>query len=138
MTLRTDADSVKAIVELDDDETNLTPFMTAANAIVSEVCAPVLTYDTTRLTMIETWLAAHFYCILGPRTTSVSVGVSVSYENRVDLGFNLTRYGQQAMLLDTNGGLAKLNKKITKGGVNGSVIWMGTPLRDLALRSEDS
>lgn len=135
---RTDATQVGAVIELDDSIV-LDPFINAANELVTEACAPLtvtdpvtgtvsLAYSDVRLAMIETWLAAHFYAMRDPRMTSVApTGLSVSYENRVDLGFNLSRYGQQAMRLDTRGGLAALDAKIKKGGKGKlGFYWLGS------------
>jgi len=39
------------------------------------------------------------------------------------LNLSLTHYGQQAMMIDTNGGLARLDKG---KGITASVLWAGT------------
>lgn len=130
---RTNSDKVAAIIEV-DDAIPLGPFIDAANELVTEVCATILDvhtkapyYSDVRLEMIETWLTAHFYAIRDPRLTSVApTGLSVSYESQVALGFNLTRYGQQALRLDTKSGLATLEKRTLKGGGKLGVLWMGT------------
>lgn len=128
---RTDATLVAGIVEV-DGTINLDPFILAANEIVTEVCAVATKEDGSawhteaRLTVIETWLAAHFYCILDPRADMEHAGsVSVRYQYKVDLGLNVTTYGQQAILLDTSGGLAKLNEDLKKGKAQISIQFGG-------------
>lgn len=124
---RTTADEVRKIIEVDTLITDLDPFISAANELVTEVCEP-LGYTESRLTLIETWLAAHFYAIRDPRLSSEQAGpVGASYQSRLDLGLNVTHYGQQAMRLDTKGGLGKLENDIKKGGTRKiGVYWLGT------------
>lgn len=125
--MRTTANDVKAIIEVDSAAIpDLTPFITAANELVTEVCVP-LGYTAARLAMIETWLAAHFYAIRDPRYASESAGVSASYQHQVGLNLAVTTYGQQAMLLDTMGGLASLSKRAERGVKKRvGVTWLGT------------
>lgn len=125
---RTTSVEVAKIIEL-DAAIDLAPFITVANELVTELCVDS-GYSATRLTLIETWLAAHFYCIRDPRVTSESAGVSASYEGTVGLHLDLSRYGQQVMLLDTAGSLAALNKKSQTGRRTISVTWLGTAQED--------
>lgn len=129
---RTTALLVGGLIDVDPDY-DLTPFIDTANELVSEVCAPVTTYTTTRLELIERWLAAHFYAILDPRAISEGANFIIQrIESQVDLGFDVTRYGQQAMRLDTNGGLAKLNEDTKKGGKRKvSIHWLGKTTEEL-------
>lgn len=124
---RTTSDLVKGICEV-DVSIDLTPFITAANALVTEACVPA-GYDANRLELIETWLAAHFYSIRDPRTIMEKAGeVFEQYENKVALGLNITRYGQQAMLLDTSHALAALsniNQKALLTGKRKAILWLG-------------
>ena len=132
---RTTRTYIATIIELDativPDDVAMEPFILTANELVTEVCTgdngPATAYTDARLELIERWLAAHFYAIRDPRVTSEGAGgVNASYESRVDLGFNLTRYGQMAMMLDSNGGLAKLNEDVKKGGKPSiGVFWPG-------------
>jgi hypothetical protein len=123
---RTDAASIAAIIEV-DDSIDLTPFIDAANELVTECCLNA-GYTDTRLKMIETWLAAHFYTTIDPRSSSESVGgaISNSYQSAVTYGFSTSHYGQQAMRLDSAGGLAALDKKILSGRSKVSVKWLGS------------
>lgn len=126
---RTTQAAVEAIIEVDEDAVaDLTPFIDAANELVTEICAPVATYTAARLELIERWLAAHFYAVRDPRVASEGVkGVTASYQHRVGLHLAVTTYGQQAMLLDTNGGLAALSKRMEEGTVTPTVgvTWLG-------------
>lgn len=125
---------VQGVIEVDDDlipdEAAMLPFITLANELVTEVCTgtagPTVAYSTERLELIETWLAAHFYTNLDPRAVSESAGVSASYQSRVDLGFDTSHYGQTAMRMDTNGGLARLNQEAKNGKRRIKVTWLGT------------
>lgn len=134
---RTTAEEVEAIVEV-DDEIDLDPFIELANELVTEKCASVTTYTDNRLKLIEKLLAAHFYCIRDPRSTREEVtGIRDTYEAKVDLHLDLTRYGQQAMFMDTNGGLAAWNNSLktvkvtpTVGRPSVGINWSGTTIPD--------
>jgi hypothetical protein len=129
---RTTASAVKKIIEVDTSiiavDADLDPFLETANALVTEMCTgsngPATAYLAARLELIERWLTAHFYAIRDPRAKSEKAGsVGVTYQGKVDYNLALTSYGQQAMMLDTNGGLARLDKG---KGVSVSVLWLGT------------
>jgi hypothetical protein len=106
---------VKGIVEVDDD-VDLTPYIDSADSIIVDVCVPVTTYTTQKLELIERWLSAHFYCINTPTGEFLRGGsASIKIETKVDLGFDVTRYGQMAMRIDTAGGLSRLNKAVKDG-----------------------
>lgn len=124
---RTTAELVGQIVEVDED-ISLAPFIESANALVTEICAPVTTYTAARLELIERWLSAHFYCIREERPVLEKADVvSERAQSKVDLGFDVTHYGQMAMRLDTNGGLAALNEEAKTGTLpSGFVTWLGT------------
>ena len=122
---RTTSEEVALIIEV-DGSISLTPFIEAANALVTEKCSTD-DYDATRLELIERWLSAHFYAIRDARPTNERAGsVGASYQSKVDLGFDVTHYGQMAMRLDTAGGLAALNAEAKKGGSRtATVTWAG-------------
>ena len=125
--MRTSALLVGGIVKITAGA-DLTPFMEVANELVTEKCINS-SYSDERLIKIETWLAAHFYtCSLKRQYTQANVGgVSVGYQSRIDLGFNLTHYGQMAMQLDTAGNLAALNQAIINGKRQiVGLKWLGT------------
>lgn len=120
---------------------DLTPFIDFANELVTEKCASVYLedgvtpfYTDNRLKMIETWLAAHAYHILDKERLSSQVeSIREQVVSKVDLGLNLTHYGQQAMRLDTNGGLAAMNNAMNEQEetlpavrVRKRILWLGT------------
>jgi hypothetical protein len=111
--MRTTADAVKGIIETDDDTfPNLAPFIEAANQLVTDCCLSS-GYSAAKLERIERWLAAHFYAIEDPRITQEITGpIQASFGTKLDLGFDVTTYGQQAMRLDTDGNLAALNNSM--------------------------
>jgi len=124
MSVRTTDELVEEIIEV-DSTISLTPFIAVANELVTELCTDS-DYSSSRLLLIETWLAAHFYAIRDPRIESEKAG-SVSEKRAIKIGLNLqqTTYGQQAMLLDTSGNLAALNKGMDTGKRTPSVTWAG-------------
>lgn len=128
MAVRTTAGAVEAICEV-EPTISLTPFIETANSVVTRVCVKTPTsYTSVELELIERWLSAHFYCTRDPKTIFEMAGaVAARYEGKVDLNLNNTRYGQQAMLIDTEGGLAALNREVGRKGVGRvRVNWVGT------------
>ena len=116
---------VEAIIDY-DDLIDLTPFILVANQLVTELCTDS-DYADARLTEIERWLSAHFYHIRDQHVASERAGeVGANYQYRVDLALNQTKYGQMAMILDTAGNLAQLNKRIIDGkSATVTIAWMG-------------
>lgn len=113
-TLRTTSEAVAKLIEFDDDfEVDVA--IETANAIVTEVCGAA-GYTDTRLELIERWLAAHYYAIVVPQVKSRSIGpLSRSLALQVGYGFAGTTFGQQALRLDTAGGLARLDAAAQSG-----------------------
>ena len=127
MTVRTTDALVGGIIEVDSTIT-LTPFIAAANALVTQCCTNLATdYTAAHLIVIETWLSAHFYTVRDMRASEERAGtVSERKQSAVDVGFYTSHYGQMAMTLDYYGGLAALNEQIKKGKRRGvSVSWLG-------------
>lgn len=123
---RVTADEVKEIIDVDSSITNLTPFITAANLLVNAECTDSSLSDEL-LKEIERWLSAHFIAIRDTRSASEGAGsVRISYQYKLGLNLNVTLYGQQCLLLDTSGALARLNK----GKVHASVSFVGGDLSD--------
>ena len=119
---------VEGIIEV-ASAISLTPFIEAANILVVKYCDGAdddYTDDETE--KIETWLAAHFYTVRDMRAEQEKAGpVSEKYQSKVDLGLSTSHYGQMAMTLDYQGGLAALNQKIMKGTARAiSVTWVGS------------
>jgi hypothetical protein len=125
----TDAD-VEAIIQY-DDSIDLTPFITVANQLVTELCSDS-GYSDARLLEIERWLSAHFYHIDDQHVAMEKAGeVTASYQYKIDLAINQTKYGQMAMVLDTAGNLAQLNKRIVDGeSASISIGWLGEDYDD--------
>jgi len=122
---RTTAAEVAGVVEV-DSSISLTPFITIANELVTELCTDS-DYSTARLVLIETWLAAHFYQMRDQAVASEKAGsVSVNYQYRIGLQLAQTKHGQTVMMLDTAGNLAALSKRIEDGEQAGVTFsWMG-------------
>lgn len=123
--IRTTDTAVKAIIEV-DPRIDLTPFIETGSAVVDNLHAAdsKTLLDDVRLELIERWLSAHFYAIRDARRTGDTAGdVSATYESKVDFGLKLTRYGQQALILDTTGYLNSLNSAKL---INASVTWLGS------------
>jgi len=120
----TDAD-VKALIDV-DASISLTPFINAANELVTELCTDS-DYTDTRLEMIEAWLAAHLYLMRDQAVASEKAGsVSATYQYKIGLFLQQTKQGQQALLLDTAGNLAALSKRMEDGeAASISIDWLG-------------
>lgn len=124
---RTTSNAVSGIIEVDAN-ISLDPFIEVANDLVSSCCGDVTGYDATKLELIERWLSAHFYTVRDMRAEQERAGiVSEKKQSKVDLGFDSSHYGQMAMRIDTNGGLAQLNEQIKNGSATTyGVGWLGT------------
>ena len=133
MAVRTTVDNVEGIIDIDSG-ISLTPYIEVANMLVTQCCSTVtdsdgvLVYDATKLELIERWLAAHFYHIRDPKAKMERAGsVSAEYRTAVKIGFDVTHYGQMAMRIDYNGGLAALNAQTIKGIVRKvGITYLGT------------
>lgn len=127
---RTNAALIAGIIEV-DNSIPLDPFILAATGLVDLI--PTL--GSEKLTVIETWLAAHFYATRDPRVSSEHAGsVSSTYQSRLGLFLLNSHYGQTALLLDTTGTLAALNGDISRSAKTGveptyartaGVTWLG-------------
>lgn len=132
---RTNAAKVKAILldqfDEDDADSVLDPFIKFANLLVTRVCAVFDDYDEDYLTEIESWLSAHAYKVVKRQEIREEAGsVKATYEGKVDLRLQVTEFGQQAMVLDVNGGLAGINNSMgeVKKKVKVGITWLGTPV----------
>lgn len=113
---RTTAVLVGGIIEVDAN-IPLTPFIEAANILVTQCCTELSEdYTEDQLEKIETWLAAHFYTVRDMRAERERAGsVEEKFQSKVDLGFSTSHYGQLAMRLDYQGGLASLDRQTLEG-----------------------
>jgi hypothetical protein len=127
---RTDAASVALVIEV-DSSIDLTVFIDTANEMVTELCTgttngPTPAYSSTRLELIERWLAAHFYAVRDNRRTQEQAGpVMESFQFKLGLGLDVTMYGQQVKILDTNGSLAKYDEQSKGNSSTASMSWLG-------------
>ena len=118
MANRVTPSDVQAIYAYDPAilDAEATIFINSANIFTNKVLAAGLT-DSAQLTEIERWLGAHLIAIRDPQAASERAGaVAQTLQQKVDLNFNQTRYGQQALLLDFTGTLASLNEQAKGGG----------------------
>jgi hypothetical protein len=122
--MRTTAAEVRGIIEVDGSiigtDEELSPFIAAASSLVDACCTgtagPDPVYSDGQLKAIETWLAAHVYLTRDPQASSEGAdGLSTGYNLSAQVGLQNSHYGQMALRLDTNGGLAKLDGQINKG-----------------------
>lgn len=106
---RVTAAEVNAIIDTKLEQSEITPFITAANLMVTNKLTGQ--YDTATLKEIERWLAAHLLAIRDPRVKSKSQGdegVTYHLTSTVGEGLAATPFGQQVQLLDH---LQKLSRK---------------------------
>jgi hypothetical protein len=148
---RISSNDVMGIIDFDPVIADLTPFIQAADMLITELCAnanPPTGYSNDQLCIIETWLAAHFLAVRDPRYQSERMGnASASYQSMVGLNLGLTPYGQQAQFLDFKGGLAWIDKHISQGkravpsvtwvGSKAFNRWYGWPWRFLGIYNQD-
>lgn len=110
---RTTATLVGTVIEVTAGD-DLSSYIETATTLVDSECA-ASTYTVEKFELIERWLAAHFYACNIRRTQQSTVfgGVAEDVDRpKFELMLNNTLYGQQAMLLDTDGNLAALNNSL--------------------------
>lgn len=98
---------VKQIIDTTRDTS---PFIDVATLIVDEQLANS-GLSVARFKQIELYLAAHFVAISeekGNLKRSRIGDASEEYDNKSGVGLELTRYGQQALALDTSGTLRSM------------------------------
>lgn len=111
MAALVDDAAVKAVI---DTARDTTPFISTADLIITEDLANAgLSQD--RLTLIELYLAAHFVCITEERGGIAAEKIGDASERYQPVatgkdigGLATTRYGQQALAMDTSGTLKKM------------------------------
>lgn len=93
------------------------PFIDAANVVVNKVLAGK-GLSTEQLTIIESWLAAHFMASSVERQPLMEkIGATqVDYGSRMNIGSDLesTSYGRTVKILDTTGTMANLGKRLAR------------------------
>lgn len=112
---------VIALLDMDLELEDVTPFLTAAHMLVDAKCAPA-GYTDLQLATIEAWLAAHLACTKDPQISKEKTGGSdTTYDGKTEMGLSGTRYGQQVKLLDFKKVLAELEN--SKGFVEIEVLF---------------
>lgn len=112
-------DEVRSIVQTDLDDAGVQGLINDAAALATRCLTPL---EPDLQKTILKWLTAHLIQILGKATgegfanvavTSMKLGDASETYARASLGTNLgsTPYGQQAILLDPNGCLARLGAR---------------------------
>ena len=115
--------SLAEIQLLSDDFSDMTaaqmePHIITADTIITDqgIAADSAT-TSTKLGLISRWLSAHFATVFVREATREKAGsVGVTYDENAERGFRLesTRFGKNAILLDSTGALAKLNASTNK------------------------
>ncbi len=132
MAVRTTPEAVAKIIEVDTSLRSLAdilePFIETASQVVTDVCGGS-GYTDEKFELIERWLAAHFYGCFDPQLQGETAGpVTATYFWKTGYVLNQTRQGQQAMLIDTDGSLARYNKQMIDGTAGRTTMftWGGT------------
>lgn len=111
---------VKEIIDTDLTAEQISPFLTAANLLITDVLSGE-GYSTDLLKEIEKWLAAHFVAVRDPQAIKEKIGdAEITYSGKFDEGLKSTRYGQQVLILDHQKRFAEVNS--TKGSAQIKVI----------------
>jgi len=115
---RVTSDEVKAIIEIRDTTlaaSDLSPFIDTASILVDTHLLDSDLSDSL-LKAIELWLSGHFVKIRDKETSREELGTAREYYDYMTrMGLSATKEGQQAMMLDSTGSLARYNKMIENG-----------------------
>lgn len=108
---RTDATTVKSIMQTALTDAQLTLIINQANRIVTDELADQ-SLSAQRMTDIETWLTAHLIAMGKERQPqSEKVGdIWLTYKNQTKEQLMSTTFGQMVLMLDTSGKLARISK----------------------------
>jgi hypothetical protein len=116
---------VESIVEIDED-VDISEYIDSALMLVVGLAQPA-EYSQVEMERLHAWLAAHFYEVNYQRSFEKEIGRARDKpETKVDLGLNLTRPGQQVLVLD-------YKKAFTAVAEDGTqlrrprVFWAGNP-----------
>lgn len=143
MSIRTNDARVRSTLAPGNDydlvnNPSLTRFIKIASLIVDRVdsCATDrgFTMTSDELLEIETWLAAHYYCMSDATYQSRSTAsASGSFRGQTTMHMEATLYGQSAIDADYSGCLAAINKRAFAG-----VDWLGkVPSDQIPYRDRD-
>lgn len=133
MAARTSDVLVKGLLMTDYDTKRNPPldqFINSANSLVNRLAGRAaengVGVTDGDLILIETWLAAHAYCMVDqPYSSRSSGGASGSFQGQTGMRLKATKYGQMALDLDPTGFLANLE---ATGTAVASMDWLGTEL----------
>ncbi len=99
---------VEEIIDV-DSSVNVTRFIQTANTLINEILLRA-GLSAAILVEIELWLSAHFVAMLQRQLTSEAIDdAKDTFVSKIDLGLRNSRYGQQAIALDSSGKLAALS-----------------------------
>lgn len=112
---------------LDDSTATVDLFISQANIVVDELLAPggSSSLSNERLALIETYIATHFATLVREKGAIQESQIGESkerYHNIYAAGFKATRYGQQAILFDTTGVLAKASDLVDNPGIRSALF----------------
>jgi len=127
---RTTAGNVRILSDdfADMTDAQLSPHILTAFTIINDqgIAADSGT-TSTKLELIERWLAAHFATVFVREATREKAGpVAAEYEGNAKPGERLdsTRFGKNAIMLDDTGALAKLSdSKVKKQTASAKSLW---------------
>jgi len=126
---RTTPELVGGIIKVKSGD-DLAAFIETADQLFDDVCLES-DYSDKKAELIVRWLSGHFYSVYAPRVAREgATQVFRDFERiKAELGLNSTKYGQQVLLLDTDGNLARLNKDIVSTKIVPKKVrltWLGT------------
>lgn len=104
--------------------------ITVATTIVDEKLAPTGKHSEAALRNLELFLAAHFATLTvkeGPIEMNRIGAVTERYHDIYEAGLNATRFGQQAIVLDTTGTLAGMSAQAIKPRLKALFTVVGDP-----------
>lgn len=112
----TTATKVKGIMNITIDDSEVTPYITSANAFLNSLSLGV---SDGLMTEIETWLAAHYLALVRYRvSTKEKAGTAeIQYADVYGENLSATQYGQTAIVMDTTGKLQQLSGKKKKASI---------------------
>lgn len=113
MATRTTATEVKQIIDTDLSDTIVDAYITAANAVVTEVLGSDTTITDTLKEEIERWYAAHLIAVSRERqlVKGEAGPASATYAGAFGAGLKGSTYGQQVEAMDSTGKMAALSRK---------------------------
>lgn len=113
---RVTATEVKEIISTNLSDSEVAPFITLANQLVTLKLSTKTALSSDNLKEIERWISAHYIALYEKREAGRGIigfgNVGGAYGKDPFMGFGLgsTFYGQSAMELDITGALTELGK----------------------------